>query len=147
MKSEPVPARIRKRIEDLRIPVVKSICDDIYHMLHKSFVLRMRRSIAVHQGCRGVVGCWRACCESISDRRYYFSPSDMGSVFVQRDYTLPPRAACRTQEPAIGQLSCADPTHSHRLAAHGTPGEISKPTPGTRIAYLILTIEVDDAAR
>jgi hypothetical protein len=39
--------RRRKRIEDVRCPVVKGLPDDIYHMVHHSFVdiLRMRRSI------------------------------------------------------------------------------------------------------
>jgi len=46
MKSHP-DTRSRKRIEDLRIPAVKGLPDDIYHMLHHSFVdiLKMRRSI------------------------------------------------------------------------------------------------------
>jgi len=46
MKSHP-DTRRRKRIEDLRIPAVKGLSDDIYHMLHHSFVdiLKMRRSI------------------------------------------------------------------------------------------------------
>src|SRR5215469_6378202 len=37
----------RKRIEDVRCPTVKGLPDDIYHMLHHSFVdiLKMRRSI------------------------------------------------------------------------------------------------------
>jgi hypothetical protein len=40
-------ARSRKRIEDLRFPVVNGLPDDTYHMLHHSFVdiLRMCRSI------------------------------------------------------------------------------------------------------
>jgi hypothetical protein len=35
-----------ERIEDLRIPAVKGLPDDIYHMLHHSFVeiANMRRS-------------------------------------------------------------------------------------------------------
>ena len=35
------------RIEDLRIPAVKGLPDDVYHMLHHSFVdiARLRRSI------------------------------------------------------------------------------------------------------
>ena len=39
--------RRRKRIEDVRCPAVKGLPDDIYHMLHHSFVgvLKMRRSI------------------------------------------------------------------------------------------------------
>jgi len=46
MKSPP-DTRCRKRIEDLRIPAVKGLPDDIYHMLHHSFVdiVRMRRTI------------------------------------------------------------------------------------------------------
>jgi hypothetical protein len=46
MKSHP-GTRSRKRIEDLRIPAVKGLPDDIYHMLHHSFVdiVRMRRRI------------------------------------------------------------------------------------------------------
>jgi len=46
MKSHP-DARCRKRIEDLRIPAVKGLPDDIYHLLHHSFVdiVRMRRTI------------------------------------------------------------------------------------------------------
>jgi hypothetical protein len=41
LKSQPV------RIEDLRIPAVKGLPDDLYHMLRHSFVeiARMRRSI------------------------------------------------------------------------------------------------------
>ena len=37
----------RKRVEDVRCPAVKGLPDDIYHMLHHSFVdiLKMRRSI------------------------------------------------------------------------------------------------------
>jgi hypothetical protein len=37
----------RKRIEDVRCPAVKGIPDNIYHILHHSFVeiLKMRRSI------------------------------------------------------------------------------------------------------
>jgi hypothetical protein len=37
----------RKRIESVRCPAVKGLPDDIYHMLHHSFVdiLKMRRSI------------------------------------------------------------------------------------------------------
>jgi len=39
--------RCRKRIEDVRCPVVKGLPDDVYHMLHHSFVhiIRLRRSI------------------------------------------------------------------------------------------------------
>ena len=39
--------RRRKSIEDVRCPNVKGLPDDIYHMLHHSFVeiLKMRRSI------------------------------------------------------------------------------------------------------
>ena len=39
--------RRRKRIEDVRCPTVKGLPDDIYQMLHHSFVdmLKMRRSI------------------------------------------------------------------------------------------------------
>ena len=46
MKSHPA-ARCRKRIEDLRIPAIKGLPDDIVHMLHHSFVgmTRMLRSI------------------------------------------------------------------------------------------------------
>jgi len=41
------PPRRRKRIKDVRCPAVGGLPDDIYHMLHHSFVeiLRMRRSI------------------------------------------------------------------------------------------------------
>ena len=37
----------RKRIEDVRCPAVKGLPDDVYHILHHSFVhiLKMRRSI------------------------------------------------------------------------------------------------------
>jgi hypothetical protein len=37
----------RKRIEDVRCPAVKGLPNDMYHMLHHSFVhiLKMRRSI------------------------------------------------------------------------------------------------------
>jgi len=37
----------RKRIEDVRCPNVKGLPDDVYHVLHHSFVdiLKMRRSI------------------------------------------------------------------------------------------------------
>jgi hypothetical protein len=37
----------RKRIEDIRCPAVKGVPNDIYHILHHSFVeiLKMRRSI------------------------------------------------------------------------------------------------------
>ena len=37
----------RKRIEDVRCPAVKGVPNDIYHILHHSFVeiLKMRRSI------------------------------------------------------------------------------------------------------
>jgi hypothetical protein len=37
----------RKRIEDVRCPAVKGLPDDVYHILHHSFVdiLRMRSSI------------------------------------------------------------------------------------------------------
>ena len=40
-------AHRRRRIEDVRCPAVKGLPDDIYHILHHSFVdiLRMRRSI------------------------------------------------------------------------------------------------------
>ena len=46
MKSEPA-GRCRKRIEDLRVPAVNGLPDDVYHMLHHSFVdiAKMRRSI------------------------------------------------------------------------------------------------------
>ena len=39
--------RRRKRIEDVRCPLVKGLPDDVYHILHQSFVeiLKMRRSI------------------------------------------------------------------------------------------------------
>ena len=39
--------RRRKRIEDVRCPAVKGLPNDVYHMLHHSFVhiLKMRRSI------------------------------------------------------------------------------------------------------
>jgi hypothetical protein len=47
MKSPHVAAHLRKRIEDLSILAGNAIPDDIYHMLHHSFVdiVRMRRSI------------------------------------------------------------------------------------------------------
>jgi len=37
----------RRRIEDVRCPAVKGLPDDVYHILHHSFVhiLKMRRSI------------------------------------------------------------------------------------------------------
>ena len=37
----------RKRFEDVRCPTVKGLSDDIYHVLHHTFVeiLKMRRSI------------------------------------------------------------------------------------------------------
>ena len=43
MKIQPV-ARLTKRLEELRIPAVNGLPDDIYHMLHHSFVdiLKMR---------------------------------------------------------------------------------------------------------
>jgi len=46
MENVPKP-RARKRIEDVRIPAVKGMPDDIYHLLHHSFVgiARMLRSI------------------------------------------------------------------------------------------------------
>jgi len=46
MEIQPAERR-RKRIEDVRCPVVKGLPDDVYDMLHHSFVhiLRMRRSI------------------------------------------------------------------------------------------------------
>ena len=46
MESQPAVRR-RKRIEDVRSPAVKGLPDDIYHVLHHSFVgiVRMRRSI------------------------------------------------------------------------------------------------------
>ena len=46
MKSLPA-ARCRKRIEDLRVPDCKGLPDDVYRLLHHSFVdiLKMRRSI------------------------------------------------------------------------------------------------------
>jgi len=46
MKCQPV-AHLGKRIEGLRIPAVGVLPDDIYHMLHHSFVriVKMRRSI------------------------------------------------------------------------------------------------------
>lgn len=46
MNSYP-DAHCRTRIEALRIPDVKGLPDDIYHMLHHSFVdiVKMRRSI------------------------------------------------------------------------------------------------------
>jgi hypothetical protein len=39
--------RRRKRIEDVRAPAVNGLPDDVYHVLHHSFVdiVRMRRSI------------------------------------------------------------------------------------------------------
>jgi len=45
MKIQPA-ARFRKRIEDVRCPTVRGLPDDIYHMLHHSFVdiLKMRKS-------------------------------------------------------------------------------------------------------
>ena len=40
-------SQTRKRIEDVRIPAVKGISDDLYHLIHHSVVgiVRMRRSI------------------------------------------------------------------------------------------------------
>jgi hypothetical protein len=51
MKSQP-DAHCRKRIEDLRIPAVKGIPDNIYHMLHHSLVdiRKTRRSIKIKDG-------------------------------------------------------------------------------------------------
>jgi len=51
MKSQSA-AYCRNRIEDLRIPCVKGLPDDVYHLLHHSFVhiLRMRRSIETIRG-------------------------------------------------------------------------------------------------
>jgi hypothetical protein len=42
-----LPVCSGKRIEDVRIPAVKGVPDDIYHMLHRSYVgiIRLRRSI------------------------------------------------------------------------------------------------------
>ena len=42
----------RKRIEDVRCPAVKGLPDDIYHVLHHSFVdiVKMRRSIESADG-------------------------------------------------------------------------------------------------
>jgi len=39
--------RRRRRIEDVRCPTVKGLPDDIYHMLHHSYVdiVKMRKSI------------------------------------------------------------------------------------------------------
>jgi hypothetical protein len=39
--------RLRKRVEDVRCPAVKGLPDDVYHILHHSYVeiLKMRRSI------------------------------------------------------------------------------------------------------
>ena len=46
MDNQPA-VRFRKRIEDVRCPAVNGLPDDIYHVLHHSFVhiLKMRRSI------------------------------------------------------------------------------------------------------
>ena len=46
MESQPAVRR-RKRIEDVRCPAINGLPDDVYHMLHHSFVhiLRMLRSI------------------------------------------------------------------------------------------------------
>jgi len=40
-------SKVRKRIADVRCPVVKGLPDDVYHILHHSFVhiIRLRRSI------------------------------------------------------------------------------------------------------
>ena len=40
-------AQTRKRIEDVRIPAVRGMSDDLYHLMHHSVVgiVRMRRSI------------------------------------------------------------------------------------------------------
>jgi hypothetical protein len=45
MSLETTPRR--KRIEDVRCPAVNGLPDDVYHILHHSFVeiLKMRRSI------------------------------------------------------------------------------------------------------
>jgi len=42
-----VEPRKRKRIEDIRVPAVKGLSDDLYRILHGSLVdlLRLRRSI------------------------------------------------------------------------------------------------------
>jgi hypothetical protein len=47
MDSLNLRVRSRKRIEDVRIPAVKGMPDDIYHMLHRTYVgiLKMRRSV------------------------------------------------------------------------------------------------------
>jgi hypothetical protein len=44
--------RRRRHIEDVRCPTVKGLPDDIYHILHHSFVeiLKMRRSIESANG-------------------------------------------------------------------------------------------------
>ena len=82
MKSEPA-GRCRKRIEDLRVPAVNGLPDDVYHMLHDSFVdiarmrRRMRRRIESADALidspqklflnRGK--CWNASGEGISNTR------------------------------------------------------------------------------
>jgi hypothetical protein len=38
MDSLNLRVRSRKRIEDVRIPAVKGMPDDIYHMLHRTYV-------------------------------------------------------------------------------------------------------------
>ena len=45
----PKISRRRKRIEDVRCPAVKDLPDDVYHILHHSYVeiLKMRRSIEI----------------------------------------------------------------------------------------------------
>jgi hypothetical protein len=55
---------VRKRIEDVRIPDMKGLPDDIYHMLHYSYVgiVKMRRSIECAD--THVEVSWRAAAES-----------------------------------------------------------------------------------
>jgi hypothetical protein len=55
---------VRKRIANVRIPLMQGIPDDIYHMLHRSYVgiLKMRRSI--ESADTHVEASWRAAAES-----------------------------------------------------------------------------------
>jgi hypothetical protein len=65
MRSMNLTISVRKRAEDVRSPVVKGLPDDVYHMLHHSFVniLKMRRSIEsvdarLNASMRAVIQSW-----------------------------------------------------------------------------------------
>jgi hypothetical protein len=59
------PVRFRKRVEDVRIPAVNGMPDDIYNLLHRFYVgiLRMRRSI--ERADTHLDASWRAATESV----------------------------------------------------------------------------------